>query len=149
MKMLLELLKNLIRSIAKGMGISEGKAATFWKGGPIDLPEFNAKFIAANQALAKGNTEGLKDGIGLLIDSLSVAGDFADRIGTAIQHLYCALSHHDRADTKGPWNRDLSGYGLFSWSNDIWDRNDALLRAWSFISSVNDELKIHDLGWKY
>lgn len=119
------------------------------KSGPLDLPAFNLKFIAANKALTGGNTDALKAGIGLLIESLVDAGEFAPRIVSAIRELHCALSHHDRADTKGPWNRDLSGYGLFSWKNDLYDRDDALRRAWPHINSINEELKTRGLGWHF
>lgn len=116
------------------------KSRRKYHGGPLDVDAFRRKFEEANAALAKGNTEGLKEGIGLLIESLAVAGEFAEQIGPALQALYCALSHHDRADTKGPWNRDLSGYGLYSWQNDLDDRDAALQTAWFYIKPVYDEL---------
>ena len=115
---------------------------------PLQLQPFNEKFVSANQELAKGNTEGLKAGIGLLIESLKFSGSHSGNIRGALRELYCALSHHDRADTKGPWNRDLSGYGLLSWKNDLWDRDHALMRAWPHIEVVNGRLKDQGLGWK-
>jgi len=119
------------------------------KEGPLDLTRFNRKFVEGNQALALGNTDGLKTGLTLLIESLEFAGPFAKRLVPAIKSLRCALSHHDRADTKGPWNRDLSGYGLFSWKNDLYDRDTALREAWPNIESINRELKSQGLGWSY
>jgi len=119
------------------------------KCGSSNLPAFSLRFIAANKALTGGNTDSLKAGISLLIESLDDAGEFAPRIVSAVRELHCALSHHDRADTKGPWNRDLSGYGLFSWKNDLYDRDDALRRAWPHIQSINEELKLKGLGWHY
>jgi len=118
-------------------------------GGPLDMKAFNEKFVAANQALRGGDSNALKAGIGLFIEALSVAGPFAPRLADAIQELYCGLSHHDRADTKGPWNRDLSGYGVMSWKNDLYTRDVALGRAWTHISSINKELKAQGLGWSY
>ncbi len=117
--------------------------------GPLDIDKFNEKFVAANQALTGGNTEALKSGIGLFIDALPVAGHFTPRLVMVIQILRCALTKHDRADTKGPWNRDLSGYGLFAWKNDLYDRDAALGKSWEHISSINNELKSMGLGWKY
>jgi len=115
----------------------------------FDVQSFNQKFVEANKALATGNTEGLKAGIGFLIESLSVSGLFASETKKAIEALYGALSHHDRADKKGPWNRDLSGYGLSSWKNDLYDRDDALRQAWPHIESINNKLKEEGLGWDY
>lgn len=120
-----------------------------YRGGPLDLQIYNERFIAANKELAKGNTDGLKAGIGLLIQCLEVAGDYAQELAPAIGHLYCALSYHDRADTKGPWNRDLSGYGIHSWRNDLYDRDTALRNAWTHIEAINDSLKSQGLGWNY
>ncbi len=116
-------------------------------GGPLDISQFNPLFVWANQALAKGNNEGLKKGIDLLGQSLAVAGDYAGPIVSALRELRCALPHHDRADTKGPWNRDLSGYGVIAWKNDLYDRDEALARAWPFIAEVNDDLRAQGLGW--
>jgi len=116
-------------------------------GGPLDLSQFNSLFVRANQALVKGNSEGLKEGIDLLGRSLEVAGDYAAPIVSALQELRCALPHHDRADTKGPWNRDLSGYGVIAWKNDLYDRDEALVRAWPFIAEVNSDLRSQLLGW--
>lgn len=127
---------------------SSAKATLVFRGGPLNVQVFNEKFVAGNNALTAGNTEGLKVGIGLFIESLSVAGPFAGRMKSAIEALYCALSHHDRADTKGPWNRDLSGYGVMSWKNDLYDRDEALQRAWPNIDSVNRELAVSGLGWR-
>ena len=122
---------------------------TSFHGGPLDLSEFNRLFVSANKELAKGNTEGLKNGIGLLIQALEVAGDYAQELCPAIRDLRCALSHHDRADTKGPWNRDLSGYGLWAWKNDLWDRESALQQAWPHIEAINKDLVSKGLGWNY
>ncbi len=118
-------------------------------GGPLDLETFNQKFVAGNKALTLGNTDGLKTGIALFIDGLDCAGEFAAELIPAIQALHSALSHHDRADTKGPWNRDLSGYGLFSWKNDLYDRDTALRSAWPHIDAINKKLKLKGLGWDY
>lgn len=120
-----------------------------YRGGPLDLPILNEKFVAANKALAKGNTDGLRAGIAFLIDCLPVSGDYAVDLGPAIQFLYGALEHHERADTKGPWNRDLSGYGLFSWRNDLYDREIALQNAWPHIEKINNALRAKSLGWHY
>jgi len=116
---------------------------------PLDLAAFNDKFVAANNTLARGNTEALKEGIRLLIESLDYAGEFTSGVVNSIRELRCALSHHDRADTKGPWNRDLSGYGVIAWKNDLYDRNMALARAWPHIESINNELKARGFGWRY
>ena len=116
---------------------------------PLDPGSFNKAFVAANTALTRGDAEALKTGLSLLIDSLAVSGGFTTRVIDAISELRCALSHHDRADTKGPWNRDLSGYGVVSWKNDLYDRDDALRRAWKPISSINNELRAQGLGWQY
>lgn len=129
--------------------VLSAESATVFQGGPLNVQVFNEKFVAANKALTAGNAEGLKTGISLFIESLSVAGPFAGRIKCAIEELYCALSHHDRADTKGPWNRDLSGYGVMSRKNDLFDRDEALHRAWPHIDSVNRELMVDGLGWRY
>ena len=136
------------------------KTGTGADGGALDssLPEpaagrslerFNDLFVRANKALARGNTEGLKDGIGLLIEALPSAGEFRREVAAGISELRCALSHHDRADTKGPWNRDLSGYGVMSWKNDLYDRDVALRRAWEHLGPVNDQLRSRGLGWNY
>ena len=119
------------------------------KSGPLNLHAFNLKFIAANKALTGGNTDALKAGISLLIESLDEAGEFAPHVVSAIQELHCALSHHDRADIKGPWNRDLSEYGVSSWKKDLYDRDDALRRAWPHIETINNALKSNGLGWHY
>jgi hypothetical protein len=137
----------MLTFLKKLLGLS-AKATIVFKGGPLNIQDFNEKFVAGNKALAAGNTEGLNKGISLFIESLSVAGPFAARMKSAIEALYCALSHHDRADTKGPWNRDLSGYGVMSWKNDLYDRDEALQRAWPYINSVNEELKKEGLGWR-
>lgn len=120
-----------------------------YTGGPLNIAVFNDKFVAANQELAKGDTNGLHAGLSLLIESLEVSGDYVQSLVPAIEHLYSALSHHDRADTKGPWNRDLSGYGVISWSNDLYDRDSALQKAWPYIQKINDDLKSRSLGWHY
>lgn len=122
---------------------------TNYKGGPLNLQDFNRLFVEANQALTKGNTEGLKAGLGLFIEALAVAGDYAEELVPAIVSLRCALSHHDRADTKGPWNWDLSGYGVFSWKNDLYDRDEALQKAWPHIEVINNGLRSRGLGWIY
>lgn len=119
------------------------------KEGPLDLIRFNEKFVEGNQALALGNTDGLKTGLTRLIEALEFAGPFTKRLVPAIKSLRCALSHHDRADTKGPWNWDLSGYGLLSWTKDLYDRDTALREAWPHIESINRELKSKGLGWSY
>jgi len=128
------------------IGVSK---ATVFRGGPLNLSVFNERFIAANNELMLGTTEGLKEGIRHLVESLEVAGDFASDVIKALQYLRCALSHHDRADTKGPWNRDLSGYGLMSWKNDLYDRDTALRQAWPHIAAVNDRLKKLGFGWNF
>lgn len=130
----------LLLLICVGLYLTASRSRRKYRGGPLDVDAFRRKFEEANAALAKGDTEGLKEGIGLLIESLAVAGEFAEKIIPALQALYCALSHHDRADKKGPWNRDLSGYGLYSWQNDLDDRDAALLVAWFYIKPVYDEL---------
>lgn len=124
-----------------------GLCSPRFRGGPLNLELFNERFISANRALSEGNTDGLKNGIGLMIDSLEVAGEFARDVIPALRFLRCALSRHDRADTKGPWNRDLSGYGLYSWRNDLYDRDSALQKAWPHIKAVNDALREQGLGW--
>lgn len=126
-----------------------GPCSPRYHGGPLDLQEFNRRFVAANEALRKGNTDGLKEGICLLMDALEVSGDYTTDVIPALRFLRCALSHHDRADTKGPWNRDLSGYGLFSWKNDLYDRDEALRRAWPHIKKINESLREEGLGWNY
>jgi hypothetical protein len=115
----------------------------------FDREEFNVLFVAGNQELATGTTSGLEVGLRLFIKSLAVAGPFGPRMREAISELRCALSHHDRADTKGPWNRDLSGYGVLSWKADLYERDEALQRAWPHIESINEELKSSGLGWRY
>ena len=115
----------------------------------LDIEKFNEKFVAGNKALVNGNVEGLKDGINFFIDSLNFSGEFLSPMQKAIRELYCALSHHDRADTKGPWNRDLSGYGVMSWKSDLYDRDEALRRAWPHINAINQELVSRGYGWKY
>ena len=142
MKKFLKLLTSLASLVSKSVPVT-------FRGGPLNITEFNEKFVSGNKALAAGNTEGLKTGIGLFIESLSVSGNFGPEMKKAIEFLYRALSHHDRADTKGPWNRDLSGYGLFSWKNDLWSRDTALRNAWPHIDKVNRELKSKGLGWNY
>jgi hypothetical protein len=47
----------------------------------FNVQAFNQKFVEANKALTAGNTEGLKSGIGLLIESLSVSGPFGSERG--------------------------------------------------------------------
>jgi hypothetical protein len=126
-----------------------GLCSPRFRGGPLDLKLFNERFVSANQALSEGTTDGLKKGISLMVDSLEVAGEFARDVIPALRYLRCALSHHDRADTKGPWNRDLSGYGLYSWWNDQYDRDKALRLAWPHILSVNRSLNEQGLGWSY
>lgn len=122
---------------------------------PLDLDAFNTAFVEANRALAQGHSNGnaaseaLKRGISLLGESLLVSGKHAKAIASAINCLSCALSKHDRANTKGPWNWDLKGYGLLSWKTDIWDRDYALQRAWEHIAPVNDELRRQGLGWDF
>ncbi len=86
---------------------------------PLNLEAFNRKFVEANMALSRGNTVALKEGITFLIDSLDVAGEYTPDVIAALSELRCALSHHDKADKKGPWNRDFSGYGVSSWKNDL------------------------------
>ena len=113
----------------------------------FNLTQFNEKFVAGNEALAQGDSEGLKTGIKLFIESLSVSGPHNVPLRKAIRHLYSALSFHDRADTKGPWNRDLSGYGILSWKADLCDRDKALEQAWPYIYSINQDLKSELLGW--
>lgn len=117
-------------------------------GGATDIDRFNRLFVAANESLTKGNTDGLKEGIAYLIEALEVSGGYKRSLATAISYLVRALSHHDRADTKGPWNRDLSGYGVISWKNDLWDRDRALRASWDSIVQINNDLKSKGLGWK-
>lgn len=114
---------------------------------PLNLAEFNEKFVAGNNALARGDSDGLKTGIKLFIESIPVAGLNSRPLRKAIRHLYTALSFHDRADTKGPWNRDLSGYGIVCWKTDLCDRDEALKHAWPYIESINNDLKSRGLGW--
>jgi len=116
---------------------------------PSDVTKFNQKFVDGNNALSLGTTSGLRDGLSIFIESLDDAGEFRSRMISAICELRCALSHHDRANTKGPWNRDLSGYGVMSWKNDLYDRDQALRRAWPHIESINTELKSQGLGCLY
>lgn len=135
-------LKKLLRTSTRTVSLA-------FQGGPLNLEAFNEKFVSGNKALSQGNADGLKTGISLLIDSLAFAGPYASDMKCAIEALYCALSHHDRADTKGPWNRDLSGYGVMCWKNDLYDRDSALRQAWPHIESINRQLKSKGLGWKY
>ncbi len=118
-------------------------------GGPFDLHRFNALFTGANKTLMGGNVEALRFGINQLIDTLSCAGDFADDIIPAIHYLRGGLDKYERADTRGPWNRDLSGYGLSSWQNDLYGRDEALRLAWPHIEKINNQLKTQGLGFKY
>jgi len=41
----------------------------------------------------------------------------------------------------------LSGYGLWSWKNDLYDRDTALREAWPHIEAINESLKAKGLGW--
>jgi len=111
----------------------------------MDLEVFNEKFVEANIAMSSGNLEGLKKGISLLVDSLSVAGLYVQDIRSAIDFLSIALSCHERAQ-KGPWN---IGYGVIAWKNDLWERDEALKEAWTHIKAVNDKLVEKGLGWNY
>ena len=117
--------------------------------GKEELVAFNEKFVAANKALTGGTGEALRSGIALFIESLDYAGEYKTSISRAIEKLCGALSKHDRADTKGPWNRDLSGYGILSWKADLYGRDVALRLAWDDISRVNESLKSKGLGWHY
>lgn len=114
-----------------------------------NLPRFNELFVQANNVLMGGNTESLKSGLGHLIEALKVSGPYSRDLKKAISHLYAALDHHDRADTKGPWNWDLSGYGLNSWRNDLIDSDTALQRAWPHIEKINTSLLEQGLGWRH
>jgi hypothetical protein len=114
-----------------------------------DQAVFNETFIKANKALRQGNTAGLKTGIALFISSLPVAGTHQEDIADTIRALYCALNCHERADKKGPWNRDLSGYGMIQWKDDLWSRDDALRAAWPHVKTINDSLIAAGLGWQY
>jgi hypothetical protein len=114
---------------------------------PFKPTKFSEKFVAANEALARGDSDGLKAGIKLLIEGLSVAGPHSLPLRKAIRHLYSALSFHDRADSRGPWNWDLSGYGILSWKADLCDRNEALRQAWPYIEAINKHLQSTGLGW--
>ena len=106
--------------------------------GTYDIDTFNDKFVLANKALTAGNSDALRTGIDLFVESLEYSGEYRHYIASAINKLAGALSYHDRADTKGPWNRDLSGYGIMSWKFDLYSRNEALQMAWSDISHVNE-----------
>lgn len=121
------------------------------KEGPLDIKKFNEKFVEGNEALALGTTEGLKTGLSCFMEALEVAGPITELLVPAIKSLRCALSHHERADTNGPWNRGLSGYGLNSWWNDHQDRDTALRKAWPMIAAINRVLKKIDpaFGWDY
>ena len=90
---------------------------------------------------------GLKEGIALFMDAVSFSGPYTKDLVSALRYLRCALSKHDRVDTKGPWNRDLSGYGVWSWKNDLWDRDTALKKAWPHIQTINNKLVEEGLGW--
>jgi len=114
-----------------------------------DIIKFSSLFVKANMALTRGNTEALKQGITLFIKSLDYAGKYEGDIAKAIGILRRALSRHDRADRKGPWNRDLSGYGVMAWRGDLYERDVALGNAWKYIEAVNDDLLNQGLGWKF
>ena len=119
-------------------------------GGPFDIQKFNDLFVKANQVLADGDLKSLKSGIALLMESMDFAGDvYTKDLVPAIEYLRCALTRYERADTKGPWNRDLSGYGVLSWKNDLYDRDTALRAAWPHIKKINDDLKKQWLGWDF
>lgn len=143
------LLAALIMLFPRGTGKIARAVVQSFTPKPLNLAAFNEKFVAANKTLAHGNTEALKGGIVFLIESLDYAGEFTEGVMHAIRELRCALRHHDRADTKGPWNRDLSGYGVLSWKNDLYDRDAALARAWPHLESINNELKARGLGWNF
>jgi hypothetical protein len=114
-----------------------------------NIVEFNKLFVAANKELARGNTEGLKAGISLFVGALSHAGKYLEDQKKAIGYLYGALSRHERANTKGPFNQDLSGYGVFCWKEDLYERDEALRLAWPYIERINNELKAAGMGWYY
>ncbi len=132
--------------VTKGLGPDTKKKITTYVGGPLNRVTFNHFFVSANQTLKGGDTQALRDGIANLIDALQYSGDYAQDLVPAIDYLRCALSYHDRADTHGPWNRDLSGYGVMSWKSDLLSRQAALEKAWPHILAIDQDLKKHGLG---
>jgi hypothetical protein len=100
------------------------------------LKNFDASFVNANEALKKGD---LKNGINIFIQSLAVAGTFSRSLRQAIKALLCALSCHERITKTwfgAPWIK-----------KDINTRDEALRTAWTFIDSINKQLRERGLGW--
>ena len=117
-----------------------------FRGGQLKPYTFNENFVAAYRALNTNTSGGLRRGLELLIESLSISGPYAPRLKLAIEALYCALSQNERADKDAHWNRDFSGYGKMSWRSNFCGLDEALSEAWTHIDSINRELLRKNFG---
>ncbi|MFA7193618.1 MAG: hypothetical protein WC087_01745 [Candidatus Paceibacterota bacterium] len=107
------------------------------------LKLFNEEFIAGNESLTLGNTEGLELGIVHFKKALKFSTFQEDRqLKKAIQHLKKSLACNKVADL-GPWG------SLFRWKNSLEDRQYHLREAWKPIREINENLKSQGLGWDY
>jgi len=108
----------------------------------INMQTLNEKLIAANHALALGTIDGLKQGLGLLVESLPIAGRFIPALLSSIQELRSALSHHYRADIQDPRDSTSSREYFLLWKNDVYDRDKALHRACKHLGLINNALQM-------
>ena len=105
------------------------------------MQTLNAKLIAANHALALGTTDGLKQGLGLLVESLPVAGRFIPALLSSIQELRSALSHYYRADIQRDSDSNSGEDYFLLWKVSGDDRHIALRRAWKHLGPINAALR--------